>query len=246
MFTKVSPSRLHEDVADQIEQAIMEGTFGPGDKLPSERELQEKIGASRGTLREAFRVLEQKGLIEIKTGVSGGCFVKAITSDKVRESIALLIRLKKISLEQLADFREGVEGLAALKATKLAQKEDILELKGLLSEAKEHVKMGASNWYQYNQLETMMHKKLVSITGNPLWEAVIIMVHENIPVFAEYLIVTDNTLRQGYQDWCEIVEALENGRAEVVASLIQSHIQRFYKYLKEGKEKREKSGRKRI
>ncbi len=72
MFQKAKQNRIFQDVVDQIQEAILQGRLKAGNKLPSERELQEIFQTSRGTLREALRVLEQKGLITIKTGVSGG------------------------------------------------------------------------------------------------------------------------------------------------------------------------------
>ncbi len=57
---------------EQIQDAILTRELPPGSKLPAERELKEMFNTSRGTLREALRVLEQKGLIEIKLGVNGG------------------------------------------------------------------------------------------------------------------------------------------------------------------------------
>ena len=72
MFRAAKQSRIFQDIVDQIQEAILDGRFKAGDMLPSERELKEMFQTSRGTLREALRVLEQKGLIEIKLGVGGG------------------------------------------------------------------------------------------------------------------------------------------------------------------------------
>ncbi|MBN2123894.1 MAG: FadR family transcriptional regulator, partial [Deltaproteobacteria bacterium] len=113
MFRKAKQNRIFEDVVEQIQEAVLEGRLEPGSKLPSERDLREMFNTSRGTLREALRVLEQKGLISIKTGVTGGAVVNALTTSKVSESLDLLIRYQKVSLSDLAEFREGVEGIVA-------------------------------------------------------------------------------------------------------------------------------------
>jgi DNA-binding FadR family transcriptional regulator len=70
MFKRAKQNRVFQDVVDQIQDAILSGKLPPGSKLPAERDLKEMFNTSRGTLREALRVLEQKGLIEIKLGVS--------------------------------------------------------------------------------------------------------------------------------------------------------------------------------
>ena len=67
MFIKAKQSRVFQDVVEQIQNAIISGKLEPGSKLPAERELKDMFNTSRGTLREALRVLEQKGLIGTQT-----------------------------------------------------------------------------------------------------------------------------------------------------------------------------------
>ena len=64
LFQKVKQKRVYHEVADQIEEAIVSGLLKPGEKLPAERELVGQFDISRRTLREALRILEQKGLID--------------------------------------------------------------------------------------------------------------------------------------------------------------------------------------
>jgi DNA-binding FadR family transcriptional regulator len=97
MFGKAKQNRVFQDVVDQIQDAILQGTLKPGDKLPPERELTEMFGASGGTLREALRILEQKGLITIKAGVAGGAVANALTTDQASRRLDLLTRYQKVS-----------------------------------------------------------------------------------------------------------------------------------------------------
>ena len=66
----------HELVLAQLRRSIHLGHFGAGDRLPPERELARQLGVSRTTVREAVRVLEGEGLVEIKRGSSGGISVR--------------------------------------------------------------------------------------------------------------------------------------------------------------------------
>src|SRR6185369_12119028 len=100
MFHKVKQNRVFQDVVEQIQEAIVSGKLAAGSLLPAERELKERFEVSRGTLREALRVLEQKGLIQIKTGVSGGPIVKGVGTEQMSESLAPLIRYQKVSVAQ--------------------------------------------------------------------------------------------------------------------------------------------------
>ncbi len=80
VFSSVKSSsanvRIFKAVIDQIQDMILTGQLNANQKLPSERELQKMMQVSRGTIREALRVLEDRELIEIKAGRKGGIFVK--------------------------------------------------------------------------------------------------------------------------------------------------------------------------
>ncbi|HHW43452.1 MAG TPA: FadR family transcriptional regulator [Desulfotomaculum sp.] len=118
MFRKVEYRRLYEDVINQIETIILAGQLAPGDKLPPERELAEEIGVSRGTLREAFRILERQGIIETRPG--GGRYVRKLPEgllDKER----ILSSLETAAMLDLLEAREVFESkiveLACERAT---------------------------------------------------------------------------------------------------------------------------------
>jgi len=75
-FRKVSRYRLYQDVVGQLVEHIRSGRILPGERFPSERELERQMGVSRGILREAFRVLEAGGIVESQPG--GGRFLKQL------------------------------------------------------------------------------------------------------------------------------------------------------------------------
>ena len=86
-----------EYIIKHLEKEILSRSLKPGDKLPSELELQEKFSVGRGTIREALRTLQQKGLIEIKKGAKGGVFVKEVDAEQVRDTLPTLMRHQRIS-----------------------------------------------------------------------------------------------------------------------------------------------------
>ena len=124
IFKQARQNRIFQDVIEQIQEAILDGQLKAGDTLPPERELKEMFNTSRGTVREALRVLEERGLIQIKLGVGGGAVIRTVTPERASESIGLLIRSNRVSLDHLAELREGIEGnvasLAAARATATA------------------------------------------------------------------------------------------------------------------------------
>lgn len=133
-YKRVQYSRLYEQVIEQIEKQISEGKLKLGDRLPSERELTTKMGVSRSTLREAFRILESQGIIETKPG--GGRYLREVVNNEhINESESIIAELKKAAIIDLLDVREALE----LKMVELAcyriKDEEIEELENLLKEA---------------------------------------------------------------------------------------------------------------
>jgi len=139
--------------------------------------------SSRGTIREALRILEQKGLINIKTGVSGGAVVNALNTNQISESLDLLIRYQRVSLRDLAEFREGVEGLVAGLAAERATNNDIDRLEQLLVEAESHLEHGISHWDEFIKVDNNLHLALAQIAGNPIYESILKTVYENIRLY---------------------------------------------------------------
>ena len=234
MFQQAKQSKVFQNVVDQIQDAILQGRLKAGSKLPAERELKELFKTSRGTLREALRVLEQKGLITIKTGVKGGAVVEALSTNQVSESLDLLIRYQRVSLRDLAEFREGVEGIVAGLAVERVKAKDIQYLKKLLADAKTLLDEGASGWDAFLMVDNQLHMMLAHIAGNPIYESVLQTIYDNIHrYFDQFLPREEGLLRENYQDLCKIVEAVENGQAAQAHLLVQNHVYRFNRLMEE-------------
>ena len=233
MFKKVRRNRVFQDVVHQIQEAILDGRLKTGQKLPAERELVEMFQTSRGTLREALRVLEQKGLIEVRLGVAGGAVVRDVGSEQMGEGLALLLRTQKVSLDDLAEFREGVEGHVAALAARRAQPNDIRKLKEILAEAQKHSENPALHRDDFLRADRKFHMALARITGNSLYIFILETVHDNIHrYYDQYLAMNAREIREDYQDLCEIVRAIENRDAKEASRVARDHIDRFSQYMK--------------
>ena len=233
MFQAAKQTKVFQDVVEQIQEAIFEGRLETGQTLPAERELKAMFNISRGTLREALRVLEQKGLIEIRLGVGGGSVVKAVDTEQVSESLGLLIRSQKVSLNHLAQFREDVEGIIAAHAAQWRNKEDIANLKKLLTKARACVEKGRSHRDAFIQIDKQIHMTLADITGNPIYISVLHSIHDNIHRYYDrFLSMEKRELEENYQDLCAIIEAIESSQASQARELARQHVKRFSRYMK--------------
>ena len=232
MFQAAKQTKVFQDVVGQIQDAIFDGRLKTGQTLPAERELKSMFNVSRGTLREALRVLEQKGLIEIRLGVGGGSVVKAVDTEQVSESLGLLIRSQRVSLNHLAQFRKDVEGIIAAHAAERHSKADILELNRLLTQARECVEKGPAQRNAFIDIDKQIHMNLARITGNPIYITVLHSIHDNIHRYYDrFLSMEEPELQENYQDLCEIIKAIENGQADRACELAQQHVLRFNQYM---------------
>lgn len=232
LFRVARQNRVFQDVVDHIQGAIIDGRLKIGDKLPAERELKERLKTSRSTLREALRVLEQKGLIEIRLGVGGGSVVKSVTTDQVSESLDLLIRSQKISLTHLAQFREGVEGEVVAIAARTASDENHRHLKRLLKKAKICADQGPRKLEEFLIADKNLHLAFAFITGNLVYISVLQTIHNNIKRYYDrFLTMKDREMTENYQDLAAIVDAVKYRRPETARKLAKQHVARFYKYM---------------
>jgi DNA-binding FadR family transcriptional regulator len=233
MFQVAKQTKVFQDVVEQIQEAILSGRLAAGQTLPAERELKETFNISRGTLREALRVLEQKGLIEIKLGVGGGSVVKSVDTDQISESLGILIRSQKVSLNHLAQFREDVEGIVAAHAAENHSPEDIDTLKDLLTNARSCLKKGTSQRNAFIDIDKQIHMTMARITGNPVYTTVLHSIHDNIHRYYDrFLSMEKPELEENYHDLCDLVEAVENADAKRARRLAKRHVQRFNRYMK--------------
>lgn len=233
MFKKASHHRIFQDVVGQVQNAILDGRLRVGAMLPPERELRELFGISRGTLREAMRVLEQKGLVEIRPGGGGGALVRGATTDPVSESLALLIRHRKVSLDDLAEFREGVEGIVTEAAARRATKTDVEELEKLLSEARRYCARGTAAWDRFIRIDERMHMTLARISGNPVYGFILRTVHDNIHEYYDRFLTGEKTeMTENLEDLEKIVDAVARRDVEAARILAQDHVRRFNRHMK--------------
>ena len=120
-LTPLQVPKASDILADDLRERILQGEFPIGTSLPPERELVSQTTMSRTTVREALRILEVQGLLTIRTGRTGGAFVRQPDSESLASSVDLLIRGRQVRMNDLLETREAIEpqcaGLAAIHRT---------------------------------------------------------------------------------------------------------------------------------
>lgn len=161
--------RLYDQVAIQIEKLIMEESFCPGDKLPGERDLAERIGISRTVVREATRVLNVRGLVKIKPGK--GTFVQKLTPNDAAGSISLFLKLQQSAntLLNLCEIRFTLETAIAGLAAERATNYDIASMEAAIQDMAGHVE----NEHQFVEYDFAFHSALADATHNELYSVLL-------------------------------------------------------------------------
>lgn len=132
--------RVSDEIADRIKTYISEGVVSPGERLPAERELAHKLQTSRLSVREAYRSLEEMGLLSIRRGAGGGAFINEVGHAGVTRSLTTLLRLGRTSHGELTEARIVLEPPMAALAARHADAEDIAALEALLLQQEEALK----------------------------------------------------------------------------------------------------------
>ena len=160
-FREITPVRLYESVIKQIMNLIKNNELKPGDKLPPERELAERLSISRNSLREAFRVLESRGLIESKPG--GGRYIREIRKNGHNNTENIILSLEKSSILELLEAREMFEIKIAKIAAQRATPENMELIEKALNKMSEEEKIKNDN---KTESDTEFHLAIASASHN--------------------------------------------------------------------------------
>lgn len=122
-FETIQQEKLSMGVVRQVEGLILRGILRPGERLPSERELSERMGVSRPSLREALSDLQDRGLLASKAGA--GVFVADVLGSAFSPALIRLFSSHSEAVFDYLSFRRDLEGLAAERAARLGSDTDL-------------------------------------------------------------------------------------------------------------------------
>lgn len=163
----IDRSRLSTSIAEQLVEAIRSGGYPPGTALPAERALAEQLGVSRGSVREAIRVLEHTGLLDVRTG--SGTFVREDALSNVS-----LLRLQAASVGEDSPLdvmvaRRALEPTCAELAARSHTEYDIKVLRESVDRQTELVAAGAET----QDVDLSFHRAIAAASHNPVLEVLV-------------------------------------------------------------------------
>lgn len=129
--------RVSEVIVRRVKKQISEGRLGPGEKLPAERDMAKQFKTSRVSVREAYRSLEELGLLLIRRGAEGGAFIGELDHGPVMRSLSLMLGLGKTSHQELTEARMLIEPPIARLAALRGGADDVERLEQVLIQEEE-------------------------------------------------------------------------------------------------------------
>jgi GntR family transcriptional repressor for pyruvate dehydrogenase complex len=223
MFSRVSVDRASQVIVEQIRLLVRNGRLKPGDRLPSERDLCARFGVSRVTVREALRVLEASGIVQIRVGARGGAFVTSPTSDRLGAGLADLISLSPITAADATEarmiFELGILPLVIERATD----EDIAELDELVNAGEKALK---NETYTMSD-SALFHVRVAACTHNPAIEMIVQSFHGPLLMsLLEAQTAAPLMGRRGVREHRDYVEAIRQRDVEAARTVMTAHLKR--------------------
>ena len=226
MFKPVRIARASDEVVQQVKALIFGGTLGPGDQLPSEKEMAEQFGLSRVTVRDALRVLESQGLIAIKVGARGGAFVASPSTQPVSDSLATMLRLQRATIGDLTEARMVVETRVAALAAERAAPADVAAMERAIASARAGRAAGDSFFVPHS---VAFHLALAQASRNQVLlftvESFRILFHEALAT----LLPADDMAERAIADHQRILDAIKARDRTRAERLMHEHLAYFAK-----------------
>ncbi|WP_226531498.1 FadR/GntR family transcriptional regulator [Microbacterium paraoxydans] len=223
------PARAWQLVLEHIERDLLDGRLGPGDRLPSERDLASELGVGRSSVREAFRVLEVMGLIRTATGSGpqSGAIVIATPTGGMSALLRLQVAAQGFALDDVVRTRLVLEDAVVSEIAASAER-DTAHAHRLL-EAMEAAGLTPA---EFLALDAQLHLSLAEASGNTVIAAMMAGLRSSIESYVQAGVaaITDwdamaQRLRAEHR---ALVGAIDEGDVAAARTLVHSHITGYY------------------
>lgn len=219
-FNPVGTRRAFELVLHQLRERLESGRLKPGEKLPAEPELAGQFGVSRTALREALKILELSGYLEIRRGYGGGTFVAKPTAEEFKMITPSTMPIAAVTPRQLSQVRLAIEPQAARVAAQ-ADLRDARPLEDTLSE----MRILDDRPARVLEANFDFHVAVAKVSANPVF---VTLLEELRPtIYRELNLLVRNP---GWREDCrkeheQIIEEVMGGNYEGAERAMRRHLE---------------------
>ncbi len=219
--TRISVPKPHDVLANHLRDGILRGEIAEGDALPSERELVDQTGLTRGAVREALKTLSVEGLVQTRHGRFGGSVVTLPGQESMTTAINRFVQGRKLSLRTLQETREALEPFLARLAAERRTDEHVRELKSL----HESLVAAVADFQEFASLNVKWHNAVAKASGNELLAAVLYSIAHGVHIATateEY--DTMETRKQVIHIHSRVNDAIASGNPDLAERSMRQHM----------------------
>jgi len=208
-----------DDAILKIRQMIVSGELTPGSRIPPERELVERLGASRNSIREAVKALEVIGILDVRRG--DGTYVTSLEPGVLLEALTIVSEVyTDESLIELFAARSILEAAAAGLAAARITPEQVAELTAMVGEVSDE-----DSVERLIAHDLAFHRRIVEISGNRYVKSFVDGLSPRTVQFRTWRALTQvGAVAATLKEHRDIVGALERGNVSLASSLVEVHI----------------------
>ncbi len=221
----VSSLTLTQAVADHLRSLIHRGEVGPGDRLPAERELAEQLGVARISLREALKILQDDGYVQVRRGALGGTYVTELSQPV--EQWRARMQDQAGEFDDMIDFRIALETDAAWLAARRRDASDLAQLRTAIEELQR-----AAGRAAFRSTDSQFHDGLARASGNRRLASAIRGIRGELFSPHDLLPFVD-PVEESVRDHGQVYEAVRDRDPEAAAASMREHIERTRVQLRE-------------
>ena len=215
-------------VAEAIKHWVVAEGMRPGDKLPSEAELMERYGHSKGTIREAMRILEAQGLLKTRTGPGGGSFVHEVSEARTRALLANYFYFRDLTIQDIYQLRKQLEpDLVYSLAGKLS--DDVLDDLKAITDKYAEPPGNAEEDRRHHEIALTFHAKLAEQSDNQLLGFIIRFMADTLSEVTTSRRLFEPANRElwskGREYQLRVLKALRAGNGPMARDVMLEHMQ---------------------
>jgi len=214
----VRRTKVYEEVADRIRRLIAEGRLKAGDRLPPERELAERFGVSRTSVRDAIRALEMIGLLEPRQG--DGTVVLDLSPDALAQPLASILVHNRTLLADLLDVRKMIEPPLAARAASLVTPEEVATLREILKRQTQKAGRGELTTAE----DSEFHYALARVARNPVALKVLDVLMDLLLESRERSLQVPGRLMKSLQGHRRILDSITRKDARGAEAAMRQHL----------------------
>jgi len=228
-FQPVRTRRTFEAVCDQIRRQVADGTLQLGQRLPSERELAEQFDISRGGVREALRSLELAGLVEARTGATGGFFIRSSGSDGITQAVRDMVAIGQVPTDNVTEARIELTCVAIRLACQRATAEELDAIEADIDHHAALFKAGRGS--RNTRALTEFYRLLAKATHNE----VIVMLIDALSEIVRTLLarIDPQPMPSIIAVRRKVLKHVRAGEADKACAVMTAHLRNLNRYLEE-------------